>query len=207
MREVEQVLVQPHVAGLHVKLLARGHPAGIVDPAGVRRRLRRRAGAHPDPHQRPVLLDREGARARPRRHHGLRGHAAAHAVAAEACAVVTADQRVAFQRAQRQRHRAVGAAVFERGDAAVGTAQKHDRDAEQPARQRRASHLVGEGSDVPLVAHERGALVGQLGLQSQRGVAHAVGVVHGRPRCLEGEHPAPRSGPRLSPGWRTMPRR
>ncbi|MCY1553122.1 hypothetical protein D9M68_895740 [compost metagenome] len=138
--------------------LAVAGPGRVVVPVHVGHErgvgLGRVAG--PDPHEAVLLDHRKAAHAGRGVERLLARHVGAAALAVVDQAVVAADQLVALEAAQRQRHQPVPAGVFERGHLAVGAAKQHHFLVADGAWQQRVTHFDVVGGGIPSVERKGG---------------------------------------------------
>ena len=163
MREIDQIVDQKNPVAFIPGRSRDGAPFRIADPVhvGQERPVRLFRIAHPYPHQRVLFKRRVGAEPGSVGHVFLSRNGDADSVAAEFHAVITADDILAFHRAQRQRREAVGAAILDRADLSRFRAKKCDF---------LAQHLPGEWRCPQLVRPTRG-VPGITNKTSQSGVS------------------------------------
>jgi hypothetical protein len=158
VRQVHEVVDHEPVVAVDADHLAVAGPGGVVVPVHVGHErgvgLGRIAG--PDPDEAVLLDHRKVAHARRGVERFLARHVGAAALAVVDQAVVAADQLVAFEAAERERHQPVPAGVFERGDLAVGAAEHHQLLVADGARQQRVTHFDVVGGGIPGVQRKGG---------------------------------------------------
>ena len=157
MGEVHQIVDHQPVAGLDMGVAAPGGElVGRVEPAVIRdqRGVGQRRVAGPDPDDAVPLHHR--VRARPEaigRPLDVRV-AATDARRVDLDPVIGADDMVAGHAAKTERHGAMRADVMEDADAAKGTAEDHQRVAQDGDRDRLVGDVSGPGGHVPRIVDE-----------------------------------------------------
>ena len=181
MAQVEQVFVQADIIGAEREIIARVIPIGTVEPGRLRYRYVRRACgiAHEDPHERLLLDDLVAHETHGGGNDRLLRDRHAFAVRIEGEAMIAAAHDIALEAALRQGEGTMRAAVLHGDRAAILAAVEEHAVAQQHAFAHGAGEFVRKAGDVPGVADQRRAMVGDLA-HGARG-AH---LVHENPPCF-----------------------
>ena len=154
--EIEQVIDEKPVVGVHVVIAFGDRPIGIVHPVkiGDERGVGQRWLAHPDPHERVLLVHRIDPHARLGRDRVLAGNVDAGAGRVEAQAMIAALDDIAIEAPERQRDITVRTAILHRDDLARLRPEEDHPFAEQAALEQAVQNLGRVGGDLPAVGHE-----------------------------------------------------
>ena len=157
MGEIQQVVDQQPVVGLHMDKPAGMHPVGMIEPGQFRNRVFIGTGgiAGPDPDHAVFFADRKRPDAGPGRYPALSRHRDAGACRIEFETVIAALYGIAGDLAERQWQMTVTTAVFQRNGGARTVPPQHHGIAQDRLGQWRAGRkVVCPARGIPGVSQE-----------------------------------------------------
>ncbi len=157
MAQVQQIIDKKPPAAFDIKIIPDRNPVRIVIPVKIRDQsgIRLVRIAHPDPdpavpfHHRPCPDRRTG------RHLCLTRHRHTHPGSVINQPVIRTFDTAIDDFPHRKRHKAVRAAIFQRRDASVAVAEKHDGLIHDGTPQRAVIKLMRPSGDIPAVQQIR----------------------------------------------------